>query len=232
MKVRAGAGGQQSIPRPAEWSPGDSAPWAHLSPDQRRVDLERLAGVLQTRVPGSKLTGAPPPKRDSAVLIPLFDDEGEPAVILTRRTRAMRAHSGEVSFPGGGQDDGESLWETATREAEEEIGLPRHVPTCLGELDRLVTFSSQAQIHPYVALLDDVPPLEPSPAEVDRILAVDLSVLAAEGVFREELWRMPQFDDERTITFFELDGDTVWGATATLLRQLLVVGLGLESPSA
>ena len=66
-------------------------------------------------------------------------------------------------------------------------------------------------------------------SKVDRIFAVDLAVLAADGVFREERWKMPQFDEERTITFFELDGDTVWGATATLLRQLLEIGLGVEA---
>lgn len=229
MKVTAGRGGEQQIPRPAEWSRGGPAPWSHLPESARRVDLGRLASSLAEREPGTSLTGAPPPKRDSAVLIPLWDDSGEAAVILTRRTRAMRSHSGEVSFPGGGQDAGESLWETAVREAEEEIGLPRGLPAPIGELDHLVTFSSQARIHPYVARLDRVPELTPSPIEVDRILAVDLSVLAADGVFHEERWRMPQFDGERAITFFELDGDTVWGATATMLRQLLVVGLGLES---
>ena len=231
MKVTAGSGGDQSIPRPTEWRPGGPAPWAHLSPDRRVVDLDRLTTTLIGREPGSRLTGAPPPKRDSAVLIPLYVEDDDLAVILTRRTRRMRAHSGEVSFPGGGQDAGESLWETATREAEEEIGLARHIPRQVGELDRLVTFSSKAQIHPFVAVVDDVPPLVPSPVEVDRIFAVDLSVLAADGVFREERWKMPQFDDERTITFFELDGDTVWGATATLLRQLLEIGLGVEADS-
>jgi 8-oxo-dGTP pyrophosphatase MutT (NUDIX family) len=229
VKVTAGRGGEQQIPRPVEWSVGGPAPWAHLSETKRQIDLGKLANTLAVRPPGTSLTGAPPPKRDSAVLIPLWDDGGEAAVILTRRTRAMRAHSGEVSFPGGGQDEGETLWQTAVREAEEEIGLPRHLPAPIGELDHLVTFSSQARIHPYVARLDAVPELTPSPVEVDRILAVDLSVLAADGVFREERWRMPQFDDERTITFFELDGDTVWGATASLLRQLLVVAFDLEN---
>ena len=229
VKVTAGRGGEQQIPRPAEWSPGGPAPWAELDPSDRRVDLDLLATRLAEREPGTSLTGAPPPRRNSAVLIPLWDDDGEAAVILTRRTRAMRTHSGEVSFPGGGQDPGESLWETALREAEEEIGLPRHLSTHLGELDHLVTFSSQARIHPYVARLEVVPDLRPSPVEVDRILAVDLSVLASADVYREERWRMPQFDGVRTITFFELDGDTVWGATASMLRQLLVIGLDLEA---
>ena len=228
MKVTAGVGGPQEIPRPEIWTVGDPAPWSEIPRRQRSIDLDDLAGRLAARSPGEQLTGAPPPRRDSAVLIPLWDDDGEAAVILTRRTRAMRAHSGEVSFPGGGLDDGETLWEAAVREAEEEIGLARHLPTVIGELDRLVTMSSKARIHPFVARLDEVPPLAANPVEVDRILAVDLSVLLADGVFREERWHMPQFGGERVINFFELDGDTVWGATATMLRQLLVVALDLE----
>ena len=229
VKIRAGDGGEQTIPRPKEWTPGGPAPWADIALGDRYVDLDRLASVLARRAPGVSTTGAPPPRRDSSVLIPLYDDAGQAAVILTRRTKSMRSHSGEVSFPGGGQDAGESLWETAVREAEEEIGLPRTAPKMIGELDRLATFSSKARIHPFVAVIDDVPPLRPSPVEVDKIFAVDLSVLAAPGVFREERWNMPQLPGERTITFFELDGDTIWGATATMLRQLLVVGLGLEA---
>lgn len=228
MKVSAGGGGEQSIPRPERWEVGDAAPWAHLTPGDRRFGLDDLARALDGRVPGVRTTGAPPPRRDSAVLVPLFVEHDEVAVILTRRTRGMRSHSGEVSFPGGGQDEGETLWDTARREAEEEIGLPRAVPTLVGELDRLATFSSHARIHPFVAHLDEVPELVASPAEVDRIFAVDLSVLLEDGVFREERWWMPQFNGDRVITFFELDGDTVWGATATLLRQLLVLGLGLD----
>jgi len=228
VNVGSGQGGQQIIPRPERWRVGGPAPWADLSPSRRRIDLDRLTQQLAGREPGSLVTGAPPPRRDSAVLIPLWESGGEVAVALTRRTRAMRAHSGEVSFPGGGQDPGESLWQTALREAEEEIGLPRHLPSLIGELDRLITFSSQARIHPYVATLTEQPVLTPSPDEVDRILTVDLSVLAADAVFREEHWSIPGLASERVITFFELDGDTVWGATATMLRQLLMVGMGLE----
>ena len=61
--------------------------------------------------------------RASAVLAPLYEVDGEAHVVLTRRAQHLRTHRGEVSFPGGGEEPGESLWQTALREAEEEVAL-------------------------------------------------------------------------------------------------------------
>ncbi|MDE0872767.1 MAG: CoA pyrophosphatase [Acidimicrobiales bacterium] len=215
-------GGPQRIPRPDNWTPGNPAPWLHATD----VDLDTLERRLLTRTSGYQLTGAPPPKRHSAVLIALYSDP-EPTVVLTRRTQQMRAHSGEVSFPGGGQDPGESLWDTACREAREEIQLDTTLARRIGELDHLTTVSSQARIVPYVARLSQPPSMTANPDEVDEILAVPLSELLLPEVYREERWQWPGSNQQRPIYFFDLFGDTVWGATANLLRQLLVTALGL-----
>ena len=215
-------GGPQRIPRPDNWTPGNPAPWLHATD----VDLDTLERRLLTRTSGYQLTGAPPPKRHSAVLIALYSDP-EPTVVLTRRTQQMRAHSGEVSFPGGGQDPGESLWDTACREAREEIQLDTTLARRIGELDHLTTVSSQARIVPYVARLSQPPSMTANPDEVDEILLVSLSELLLPEVYREERWQWPGSNQQRPIYFFDLVGDTVWGATANLLRQLLVTGLGL-----
>jgi len=215
-------GGPQRIPRPDNWTPGNPAPWLHATD----VDLDTLERRLLTRTSGYQLTGAPPPKRHSAVLIALYSDP-EPTVVLTRRTQQMRAHSGEVSFPGGGQDPGESLWDTACREAREEIQLDTTLARRIGELDHLTTVSSQARIVPYVARLSQPPSMTANPDEVDEILLVSLSELLLPEVYREERWQWPGSNQQRPIYFFDLFGDTVWGATANLLRQLLVTALGL-----
>ncbi len=215
-------GGPQRIPRPDNWTPGNPAPWLHATD----VDLDTLERRLLTRTSGHQLTGAPPPKRHSAVLIALYSDP-EPTVVLTRRTQQMRAHSGEVSFPGGGQDPGESLWDTACREAREEIQLDTALARRIGELDHLTTVSSQARIVPYVARLSQPPSMTANPDEVDEILLVSLSELLLPEVYREERWQWPGSNQQRPIYFFDLFGDTVWGATANLLRQLLVTALGL-----
>ena len=160
----------------------------------------------------------------SAVLAPLYEHDGQTYVILTRRSAALRVHSGEVSFPGGRQEPGEHLADTARREAAEEIGLDPAVVDIFGELDHLATMTSNSFIVPYVAALPGRPELRPNPAEVEAVLHVPLAELLDPAHFREELWNF--LDAERPIWFFELVGDTVWGATAAMLRQLLGLATG------
>jgi 8-oxo-dGTP pyrophosphatase MutT (NUDIX family) len=194
------------------------------------LTLDRIRAVLSDRAPGVMITGAPPPRRTSAVLVPLYEHLGTTYVVLTRRASHLRSHSGEVSFPGGRQDDEDAdLWATAVREANEEIGLDPDVPVRIGELDHLRTVSSASHINPYVAELPGGPPLglEPNPSEVEAVLHVSLDELLVPEYYREEVWAWPE-GGERSLSFFELGEDTLWGATATMLRLLLTIGLGLE----
>jgi 8-oxo-dGTP pyrophosphatase MutT (NUDIX family) len=162
--------------------------------------------------------------RGAAVLAAIYEHGGEAHVVLTRRSAALRAHGGEVSFPGGGQDEGEVLVDTARREAYEEVGLDPSSVEIIGELDHLSTVTSGSFIVPYVGLLPERPTLVASPDEVEAVLHVPLAELLEPGVFREERWDL--FGHERAIFFFELVGDTVWGATAAMLRQLLGLATG------
>lgn len=145
-------------------------------------------------------------------------------MVLTRRAAALRVHGGEVSFPGGGQDEGELLADTARREAHEEVGLDPAAVEIIGELDHLSTITSNSYIVPFVAILPGRPSLVASPGEVDAVLHVPLAELLDPEVFREERWDL--FGTERSMYFFELFGDTVWGATAAMLRQLLGLATG------
>lgn len=133
----------------------------------------------------------------------------------------MRTHRGEVSFPGGRADDGEVPTRTALREANEEIGLDPSVVETLGELDHLTTVTRRSYIVPVVGLLTGRPDVVANDAEVEKILHVPVAELLAPGVFREERWGTGE--TSRPVYFFELYGDTVWGATAALLRQMLAV---------
>ena len=85
---------------------------------------------------------------------------------------------------------------------------------------------SRSLIHPFVAALPGPPELVPNLAEVEAVLHVPLAQLLLDEVYREEEWT--RFDVSWTITFFELVGDTVWGATAAMLRQLLALSLGVD----
>jgi 8-oxo-dGTP pyrophosphatase MutT (NUDIX family) len=149
-------------------------------------------------------------------------------VILTRRGQDLRSHRGEVSFPGGLAEPGESLVGAALREAEEEVGLLPDTVEVLGELDHLRTVSSRSFIVPHVGVVaGGRPDLRPNPAEVEAVLLVPVAELLLDEVYREERWMWD--GQERSIFFFELVGDTVWGATAAMLRQLLALALGHDA---
>lgn len=220
-------GGAQRIPRPSSNRPGAPAPWlasAHLpaGPSLDQVRLALTSAGPAVRAP-AELEGA----RASAVLVPLYERDGQVWVVLTRRAAHLRSHRGEVSFPGGGQEGDEPLVTTALREAHEEVGLDPSTVEVLGELDHLSTVTSGSFIVPFVGVLGGRPDdLVANPDEVERILHVPLAELLAEEVYREEVWSFGD-DAERPMFFFELVGDTVWGATASMLRRLLALVLGV-----
>lgn len=212
-------GGPQFIPRPPGTTAGDPAPWVGVPAARRRMSLEEArdallaSGPARTSIPGDHDPSA-------AVLAPLYEDGGETWVVLTRRAWTMRSHTGEVSFPGGRRESAESLWETATRESLEEIALDPGLVVPVGELDHLATITQRSAIVPFVGVLPDGrPELLPEPAEVDAILHVPLSELLDPGTYRQERWTIA--GAQRPMHFFELVGDTVWGATGAMLVDLL-----------
>jgi 8-oxo-dGTP pyrophosphatase MutT (NUDIX family) len=153
------------------------------------------------------------------VLVPMFESGGEAHVVLTKRPDTMPSHQGEISFPGGGLHPAvdATLQNAALREAEEEIGLPPDAVEIVAELDTLATVGSRFTITPFVGLVDPLPRLVPHPGEVVKILEVPLSELLDDAAYHEEYWGTP----DRAISFFELPGETVWGATARVLVAFL-----------
>ncbi|MCU0270002.1 MAG: CoA pyrophosphatase, partial [Acidimicrobiales bacterium] len=186
------------------------------------LDGIRAALAAAPRPRSSPLEGAG--VRGAAVLAPLYEEQGRVWVVLTRRAQHLRSHRGEVSFPGGGQDPGEDLRQTALREAFEETGLAPGDVEIIGELDHLATVMSRSFIVPFVGVLPGRPDLTPNPAEVEAILHVPLDELLSEEVFREERWGLPPLT--RPLYFFEIVGDTIWGATGAMLRNLLALVTG------
>lgn len=229
-------GGPQFIPRPEAWRPGRPAPWAALAPEAvPELDLDRVREVFPAGREGRpspvESAGAAP----SAVLVVFYAEatpaapDGELQVVLTRRSWGLRTHAGEVAFPGGRCDVGESPADAAVREAWEETDLDRDSVEVLGELDHLTTVTRRAFIIPQAAVVEGVPELRANPAEVDRVLRVPVSELVSPGVFREEQWGDER--QHRPVYFFELLGDTIWGATAAILRQCLALLLGVDPGS-
>lgn len=212
-------GGNQHIPRPDVWSEDEETPWV----DGASWSLDDL--VARVPVHSAPLLPTFPDARVSAVLIALVDGADGVEVLLTRRSMQMRNHRGEISFPGGRLDPGETPIETALREAHEEVGLDPHLPTIVGELTHLSTIVSRSYIVPIVSVLPERPDVEPLTGEADRVLWTTLDDLTSPGTYRVERWGTPPFG--RALHFFELDDETVWGATAHMLVDLLT---GTASP--
>tara|TARA_B100000579_G_scaffold412018_1_gene403312 strand:+ start:1484 stop:2167 length:684 start_codon:yes stop_codon:yes gene_type:complete len=224
--VEIGRGGSQKIPRPESWHLGAPAPWE--GKERRAFTLEALESAI-SGYNSRTLTDETKEQRRSAVLIPVYcSAQDELHVILTRRSAMMKHHTHEVSFPGGNQEpEDQDLWATAIREAHEEIGLNPELPRFVGTLDSFVTVGSNSLVTPFVGILDTVPALEANPIEVEEIIDVPLAELLNPDIFREEIWQW-QDGKSRPVFFFELIGDTVWGATASMLRQFLVVLLSID----
>ena len=224
--MEIGRGGSQKIPRPETWHLGAPAPWE--GKERRAFTLEALESII-SGYNSRTLSDKTKEQRRSAVLIPIYcSAQDELHVILTRRSAMMKHHTHEVSFPGGNQEpEDQDLWATAIREAHEEIGLNPELPRFVGTLDSFVTVGSNSLVTPFVGILDTVPALEANPIEVEEIIDVPLAELLNPDIYREEIWQW-QDGKSRPVFFFELIGDTVWGATASMLRQFLLVLLSID----
>ena len=166
--------------------------------------------------------------RASAVLVALTDGVDGAEVLLTRRSVALTSHRGEISFPGGRVDGGETFEAAALREAHEEVALDPSAVQLGGRLDPISTMVSRSFIVPVVGTVDQQPVLHPAADEVERIMWGPLGELTRFDTFREEIWDFG--GERRPIFFFELDDETIWGATARMLHQLLRVALGVDGP--
>ena len=218
-------GGAQRIPRPPGTRPGRLAPWADLRPEDRRLDLAAVRSALMDPPEPAGVLIDVPGAREAAVLVAMFDVDGEANVLLTKRPETMPSHQGEIAFPGGKREpEDASLTAAALREAREEVGLEADAVEIVAELDMIGTVASAFTITPFVGLLAAVPELRPDPREVVDAFAVPVSELLHPDAYREETWDL--FGAPRPMAFFELPGETVWGATARILTRLLTILTG------
>ena len=159
----------------------------------------------------------------AAVLIPLVHDGSDWHILYTRRTQRVESHKGQVSFPGGACDEGETTpEETALREAQEEIGVDPAGVRVLGRLASLITITS-FRVTPVVGVLHWPAVFRLNDNEVERIFTVPLEWLADAG----NRWEFPFAGQKRSVIIFHpFDGELVWGATARMTVDFLkAIGL-------
>jgi len=214
---------RQFIPRPPLAVAGGLAPWTQLPAGERRpLGLDTAVAALSAVVVPAAVE--PDVRPHAAVLVPLFDRDGDTIVVLIRRSLLLFSNPGDLAFPGGRLEPGERAIDAALREAEEEVALDPASVSVLGRLPIVNRARGGERVVPYIGLLAAEPTLHGDPSEVDAIFTVALSDLAADGVYWEEEWPIPG-QDARTLPFFAdvaaLGNDVIWGLTAMVIRQLL-----------
>ena len=212
------AGGQQQIPRPELWREGAPPPWPVPSPALRTHDIVTRLGSTFDPQPEPDPDG---PRPSSAVLLVLADGPHGAELLLTRRPWHIRTHKGEVSFPGGRLEPGETFEQAALREAYEEVGLPSADVQVVGRLHPIRLAVSATWVVPVVGRVAQPMHLLGHDAEVDRVFWVPLHDFTMPGTYREEYWDIGF--GEHPISFYDLDDETVWGLTGRILTWLLEV---------
>ncbi|MEN8148453.1 MAG: CoA pyrophosphatase [Planctomycetota bacterium] len=162
------------------------------------------------------------PWRDGAVLVLFYPAEDGFRLVLTRRTATVDHHRSQIAFPGGRREDGESLRDTALRETEEEIGVPRSAIRVLGEMPPFRIPHSGFIVHPFVGVMGSRPEIRIDPREVAEVLEAPLTRLLDPATRAEEEREILGLT--ALVPWFDLPGfgePPLWGATAMMLAGLL-----------
>ena len=162
-----------------------------------------------------------PEHRRACVLVPLIrDPDGRWSILFSRRSDQLQAHSGQVAFPGGAAEAGESLEAAAIREAEEEVGIPpRHVQL-IGRLDDLIT-NSGFLVAPFVGVITEPVEYVLQEAEVVEVFEVPVEALLAPALpeVRYVSFRQRHYP----AYFYPYRQFEIWGLTGRMLKAFLDV---------
>ncbi len=166
-----------------------------------------------------KQTITDPKRIPSAVLVPIYYREGQCYILFTRRTEKVKEHKGQISFPGGARQDGESLLETALRESSEEIGLAPADVEILGQLDDTLTVVSNYIVTPFVGVILWPYNLKADGWETDEIIEAPITALLDKNSREDK----DEVIEGKPVTsyFYHYGGRVIWGATARILHQFL-----------
>ena len=200
--------------------------------------LQQLEHKLSQKLPGPKaqykmahairkhVPSPPPDVRIASVLLTLFPYQGDWYTLLIQRTGTdiRDKHKGQISFPGGKQEEEDtSLAFTALREAEEEVGLPTDKVQILGRLTELYIPVSNFIVHPFVGAVLDKPEWIPQPSEVADILEVPLNTFSDPQNQRIRDISIAKNMVLKNVPYYNIQGKIVWGATAMMMSEFLEV---------
>ena len=159
--------------------------------------------------------------REAAVIALLYPCEADWCIVLTRRTENLASHQGQISFPGGRIEAGETAEGTALRELEEELAVDPSSITILGQITPLHIVPSRFYVHPIVAFTQVHPHFQAAAAEVSEVIEAPLRLLLDPETQRSEVWQLRGQPTE--VPFYAIGSHKVWGATAMILAELLAL---------
>lgn len=176
-----------------------------------------FASAMMEMAPARDVLAQPPDNaRLGAVLALIYEKDHDAHLLLAKRPMTMRNHPGQIAFPGGSQDEGETMIETALRETDEEVGIPSQAIEILGPLHPTYIPPSNFFVQPYVGWHEGVPQCVPSPDEVAQILEFPLRQFA-ESMCKTQIKVGKGFN----VPAFHIDGHQIWGATAVVINELV-----------
>jgi len=195
--------------------------------EQLRVGLKNLPGYRaqfkmapQFREHPSETKRFHPNARKSGVLVLFYPVQKDIKTILIQRPKYDGVHSKQVAFPGGAMEEADSsLIDTALREANEEVGINTDQVEVLGNLTELYVPPSNFLISPVVGYSLERPEFKIDPFEVAETIEIDISILLDDSIVKEKTIHVRE-DVALQAPYFEIDGRTVWGATAMMLSEL------------
>ncbi len=199
------------------------------SEKRSRSEMEEISTLKQRLQCYQRKVLALKHSRDSAVLIPLFERDGELSLIFTRRTGQVKHHKHQISFPGGVRESGDcTLQDTALRETEEEIGLKRSHVEIMGAIDDLHTVTG-FRITPFAGLIPPEYPFVLNSVEIKELITVPASQLLEPSIFSSG-FRTFQGKKYQSYFFRVNEKTVIWGATAEILAQFLEVAFHWTIP--
>tara|TARA_B100000945_G_scaffold317928_1_gene321687 strand:- start:652 stop:1272 length:621 start_codon:yes stop_codon:yes gene_type:complete len=153
----------------------------------------------------------------ASVLLLLYPFDGVWFFFLTKRSQDVEHHKGQISFPGGVVEKSESKMDAAIRETNEEIGVDKNNIKIIGSLTPFYIPVSNFHISPYVGWTEEKPHTKVQDAEVKRVFSVSINDL----VLEKNLKTKKDFFSNKSVKvpYFDLNGETVWGATSMILSE-------------
>ena len=184
--------------------------------------LERVRRALASvePPPREKLAGN---NNAAAVLVPIFERDGDLHIVYIRRSDDVASHRGQVAFPGGRMDpEDQTILATALREAHEEVGIEPATVEVLGALPTATTYTSGIIVSPFAGVIPFSTPLRPQESEVAEIFAVPLSALSDSRYRGEHRWARDRGSVAKYPAILYA-GQTIWGLTYRITLDLLEI---------